>query len=111
MATHRKIMKDEYGPAMNWYRCEMQNLNFKDEDGAGLNPNLNGPVLMVVAKGDPFSNEMLIDGMKAFVANLEIVEINATHWIQIEKPNEVNMALKKHFESAGEPVILRDQKL
>jgi soluble epoxide hydrolase/lipid-phosphate phosphatase len=50
---HRRIMKDEYGPATNWYRCAMQDLNLKDEEDAKLDPKLEGPVLMIVAKGDP----------------------------------------------------------
>jgi soluble epoxide hydrolase/lipid-phosphate phosphatase len=92
-------MKDDYGPAMNWYRCAMQNLNFKDEDDAGLNPNLDGQVLMIVAKGDTLSNDMVINAMKEFVVNLKIVEIKSGHWVQVEKPDEVNTALKGHFES------------
>jgi hypothetical protein len=24
MTTHREILKDEYGPAMNWYKCTIQ---------------------------------------------------------------------------------------
>jgi pimeloyl-ACP methyl ester carboxylesterase len=99
MATHRKIMKDDYSGAINWYRCEMQNLNFKDEDGATLNSHLDGPALMVVAKGDPFSNETVINRMKELAANLKIVEIKGTHWIQLEKPDEVNVAVKEHIES------------
>ena len=101
VAIHRKIMKDEYGPAMNWYRCEMQNFNLKDEDGAGLNPNLDGPVLMAVAKGDPLSNEQIINEMKPYAVNLKIVEIQSGHWKQLEKRDEVNAALKEHFEAAA----------
>jgi soluble epoxide hydrolase / lipid-phosphate phosphatase len=95
-------MKDEYGPAINWYRCAMQNLNLKDEEEAKLDPKLEGPVLMIVAKVDPLSNVMTINTMKDYVANLKIVEINSGHWVQIEKREEVNATLEEFFKSLEE---------
>lgn len=97
LATHRKIMKDEYGPAMNWYRSAMQNLNLKDEEETRPDPKLEGPVLMIVAKEDPLSNEMAINAMKDYVANLKIVEIESGHWVQLEKRDEVNATLEEFF--------------
>ncbi len=96
---HRKIMKDEYGPGMNWYRCAMQNLDHRDEEEEKPDQNLEGPVLMIVAKEDPLSNAMAINGMKEFVANLKVVEIECGHWLQIEKRHEVNTALEEFFKT------------
>jgi soluble epoxide hydrolase/lipid-phosphate phosphatase len=42
MATHRKILKDEYGPAMNWFKYAIQNLNLKDEQEVKPDPKLEG---------------------------------------------------------------------
>lgn len=88
-------MKDSYGPAMNWYRAAMLNLNFQDEEG--INTKLEGPVLMIVAKDDPLSNTMAIEAMKEHVtlADLKVVEIVSGHWIQIERKEDVNSALEE----------------
>ncbi|CZR64435.1 related to soluble epoxide hydrolase [Phialocephala subalpina] len=101
MATHRNIMKDEYGPAMNWYRCAMQNLNLKDEREAKPDPKIEVPVLMIVAKEDPLSNAMAITAMRENIANLKVVEVECGYWVQVEKEEEVNTALEEFFRSAG----------
>jgi len=92
-------MKDDYGPAMNWYKCAMQNLNLKDEENVEIDPKLEMPVLMVVSKGDPLSNQMGIDGMKAYAPNLKTIGFESGHWIQVEKKDEVNSALEDFFKS------------
>jgi soluble epoxide hydrolase / lipid-phosphate phosphatase len=101
---HRRIMKDEYGPATNWYRCAMQDLNLKDEEEAKLDPKLEGPVLMIVAKGDPLSNVIAINAMKDNVESLKIVEFNSGHWVQIEKREEVNATLEEFFKGLEKKV-------
>jgi len=93
-------MKDEYGPAMNWYRCAMQNLNLKDEQEAKPDPKIEVPVLMIVANEDPLSNAMAITAMRENIANLKVVDIECGHWVQVEKPEEVNTALEEFFRSA-----------
>lgn len=102
MATHRKIMKDEYGPAMNWYRCAMQNLNLEDEKNANLDPILHGPSLMIVARDDPLSNALAVKAMKVNAENLKVVEISSGHWVQIEKKDEVNTTLEEFFQGVDE---------
>lgn len=94
-------MKDSYGSAMNWYRAAMLNLNLQDEEG--VNPKLEGPVLMVVAKDDPLSNDMAIEQMKKNVtlADLKVIEIKSGHWIQIEKKEDVNAALEDFIRGAA----------
>jgi len=92
-------MKDDYGPAMNWYKCAMQNLNLPDDERAKIDPKLEMPVLMIVAKGDPLSNEMAINGMRAYAANMKEVGFESGHWVQIEKRDEVNSALEDFFKA------------
>ncbi len=54
---------------------------------------------MIVEKEDPLSNEMAINAMKEYVANLKVVEIECGHWLQIEKRHEVNTALKEFLKT------------
>lgn len=104
MTMHRNIMKDDYGPAMNWYKCAMQNLNLKDEQESNPNPKVEQPVLMVVAEEDPLSNAMAINAMRVDIANLKVVEIPAGHWVQIEEKEKVNSTLEEFFSSLGERI-------
>ena len=101
LVTHRKIMKDEYGAAMNWYRAAMQNINLEEEQTAKLDPKVAAPVLMIVANNDPLSNEIAINAMHPYIANLKVVRIDSGHWIQIEKKEEVNVILEDFFKSVG----------
>ena len=94
-------MKDEYGPAMNWYKCAMQNLNLKDEENVEIDPILKMPVLMIVAEKDPLSNEMAINGMRPYAPNLKVVGFESGHWVQIERRDEVNSALEDFFKTVG----------
>jgi soluble epoxide hydrolase/lipid-phosphate phosphatase len=95
-------MKDEYGPALNWYKAAMQNINLKEEEEAKLNPKLEVPVLMIEAKNDVLSNTMAIHAMKEYVSDLKVVGVNCGHWVQIEKKDEVNTALEEFFRGFEE---------
>ncbi|KUJ11476.1 putative epoxide hydrolase [Mollisia scopiformis] len=99
MATHRRIMKDDYGPAMNWYKCAGQDLNLPDEQNGQPDPKLDMPALMIVAKEDPLSNALAINAMREHVTNLKVVEYKSGHWVQIEKKDEVNSTLEEFFRS------------
>jgi pimeloyl-ACP methyl ester carboxylesterase len=101
LATHRKIMKDDYNAAMNWYRAAMQNVNLEEEQSANLDPNLKVPVLMGVASADPVSNEVAIQGMKQYAKDLNIVRFDCGHWIQMEKKDELNATLESHIKAAN----------
>jgi soluble epoxide hydrolase/lipid-phosphate phosphatase len=92
-------MKGDYGPPMNWYKRAIRNFDFLDEEAAKPDPKLDTPVLMIVAKLDPLSNTMANNDMKNYAANLKFVELEAGHWVQVEKRYEVNAILKEFYKS------------
>lgn len=96
---HRKIMKDDYDAALNWYRCAMQDLNIQDEVHDQLDPTLQCPTLMIVAKDDALFNETAVEAMRKLVTNPRVVELSAGHWVQLERRDEVNAALEDFFFS------------
>lgn len=84
-------MRNDYGPAMNWYRAGIANLNFEDEKSANLDPKLHGPVMMIIAARDALNSG--VQEMKALVDDLRVETLRTGHWVQLEIPDEVNRLL------------------
>lgn len=52
---------------------------------------------MVAAKQDPVGAPKFAESMKAYVADLTWKEVDAGHWLQLEKSDEVNGILEDFF--------------
>jgi len=100
-AMHRSIFKDDYGSAMNWYRSHIWNLNKEDEEKAKLDPNLPHPMLVVTASRVPIGSPQHAERIRGFAADVVVKELDAGHWIQLEKSGEVNEILKEFVDGIG----------
>ena len=103
MRTHNKIFAPEnggYGPPLNWYKCQTR--HFNDEDEASLPAEksfIEQPTLLVTCSKDPVGHPDLAEaGTRPFVKNLQVKQVDTGHWLQLEKPDEVNQILKDFFE-------------
>ena len=103
MKTHNKIFAPEnggYGPPLNWYKCQIR--HFNDEDDAGIPAEssfIEQPTLLVTCSKDPVgAPEMAEAGTRPFIKDLQVKQVGTGHWLQLEKPNEVNEILKNFFE-------------
>ncbi len=75
---------------LNWYRALRQDL----EESRGLDPRIDKPALMISAADDWFFPRGATDGMAVHLPRLEQhVIADAAHWLQQEKPAEVNAIL------------------
>ncbi|KAL3424069.1 epoxide hydrolase [Phlyctema vagabunda] len=100
-AQHLKqfsIEKGGYGPAINWYRAQLQNINEADEKAIRQEAHiLHRPTLLftshnfITVAGNP------AEQMKPLVSDFTTKEINSGHWIQREKADEVNSILQDFF--------------
>lgn len=76
---------------INWYRNFDR--NWKLSTAWADNP-IDVPSLMITAELDPALRPELAEPMKAFVPDLELVQIPACgHWTQQEKPEELNRVM------------------
>lgn len=68
-----------------------------------LSPLIATPALMVTASNDRVLTPKMTVGMENWVANLQRVHVEgAAHWLQAEKPNQVNEGLLQFVDSLGE---------
>lgn len=102
---HKKVFSKEqggYGPPLNWYKCEIANLNVPDEAKVAKEDYyLKVPSLLVKCKYDPLGVPAVQEmGMKPWFEEefLTVVEIESGHWCLLEKPRETNEALERFFE-------------
>ena len=102
IAMHKKIFSKEqggYGPPLNWYKCQIANLNTPDEAQVPKDDwYLKSPTLLIKCKDDPVGVPAVQEmGMRPWIKDdlLEVVEIDSGHWCQLEKPRETNEALER----------------
>lgn len=85
------------GP-LNWYRT--RELNFKDEKVLAEVKDLKikVPVLLVQAKYDGALPPGMAKGMEKSFSDLKIREVDASHWVLWQRPEECNAIIKEFFE-------------
>lgn len=83
--------KTGFTPSINWYR----NLNRNWHLLGDVSPILHQPTLMIYGEKDiipPLPN------IKDFVPNIDIKSLNTGHWIQEERPEELNQMILEWLE-------------
>ncbi|MDF0479934.1 alpha/beta hydrolase [Vagococcus sp. PNs007] len=84
--------KTGFTPSINWYR----NLNRNWDILGEVSPIVHQPTLMVYGEKDiipPLPN------IKDFVPNIDVAALDAGHWIQEERPNELNKLIMEWLEN------------
>lgn len=76
---------------INWYR----NLDRNWQLLADVNPIIQQPTLMIYGDRDVIPK---FEKLTEFVPNVEVVNLDCGHWIQQEKPAEINQAILKWLE-------------
>lgn len=72
--------------SVNWYR----NLDRNWHQLADADPVIHQPTLMIYGDRDPVRAS---ENLREFVPNVDVVTLDCGHWIQEEKPDEVNRAI------------------
>ena len=72
--------------SINWYR----NLDRNWHQLAEVDPIIGQPALMIYGERDTIAKS---ENLEKFVPNVDVVSIDCGHWIQQEKPEELNRAI------------------
>ncbi|KAL8763345.1 MAG: hypothetical protein Q9184_000816 [Pyrenodesmia sp. 2 TL-2023] len=102
--THSRIFSADsggYRGGCNWYKAQMGNINAADEEAVPAERRrIEKPTLLVTCTDDCVAVPVMQEGqMREFaVGGMEVREVKAGHWVQLEKAEEVNAILKDFFE-------------
>jgi soluble epoxide hydrolase/lipid-phosphate phosphatase len=102
---HHAVFGDDYSASLNWYRRGITNLGVEEEakllKEGKIKEKIGQETLMIAGLKDAVS-----DAQRARVAmtgcvekgKLAVMDIDAGHWIMIEKKDETNKVLQGFFE-------------
>ncbi|TVY54943.1 Bifunctional epoxide hydrolase 2 [Lachnellula cervina] len=91
--------KGGFGPAINWYRAQLHDINAADEKEIPQeNYKLQQPTLLLNGNNIITATADFPKHMKPNAPTLEVKNFDAGHWIQLEKPDETNETLRAFFE-------------
>jgi len=85
----------ELKSSINYYRALFYNV-LEDLE----NPTFTIPTAVIFGSEDQYLDQNLLRESLNLVANInkQCISVNASHWVQQEKPAEVNEALEKWFD-------------
>nr|KMM72063.1 hypothetical protein CPAG_08362 [Coccidioides posadasii RMSCC 3488] len=83
-----------HGP-LNWYRTREQNYK---EDLELIGRKLDIPVLFIRATNDAALRPELSQNMSKYIRDLTQAEVDGTHWVLWQKPEECNAIIAKWME-------------
>ncbi|CAF3099538.1 unnamed protein product [Rotaria socialis] len=87
----RQYIVEGMKPKLNWYKSQVANINWNDE--MSLDPIIQRPVLSIGGTKDYVVIASTAAEQKRYIADLDIITLEAAHWTMIEKSDEVNRAM------------------
>lgn len=106
LITHSKIFDPKnggYGPALNWYKAAVSNVNAADE--SSIPPerhHIHQRTLAILGSREFICVPAMQEpDLKEYCHNLRIEMVETGHWLMLEKPDRINTLLKGFFEEEG----------
>ncbi|CAI6337334.1 unnamed protein product [Periconia digitata] len=86
---------------LNWYRSRKVNWEQELELVKQNKKTISIPTLFVQANFDSYLKPEMSKSMGAFMPNLTRGDVDATHWILMQKPAEANLIIKNWLQGQG----------
>ncbi|PIL26566.1 hypothetical protein GSI_12324 [Ganoderma sinense ZZ0214-1] len=101
-ALRQNIVSNGIRSSLNWYHAQLQNVHLEDNINIPEErKNVVSPSLVFLALRDIVSVRTITE---AFMAKrgtqVEYVEVDAGHWLQVERPDEVNAAMRRWLDAS-----------
>ncbi|KAK5048176.1 hypothetical protein LTR84_005846 [Exophiala bonariae] len=92
-----------YGPASNWYKAGLYNINEEDESGIpATHLKLMHPTLLIASTNYFITVTInFAEQMRLLVPNLRVETVTGGHWLQLERVDEVNTILNNFLLARG----------
>lgn len=110
---HRKVFEEGYDASVCWYKRAIRNLGVEEEQEklkkGEIRSKIGKETLMVTGLKDVVCRaEIARVRMKGSVERgmLKVVDVDAGHWIMLEKKEETNRILEEFFEGVGVRSVL-----
>ncbi|CAF1264558.1 unnamed protein product [Didymodactylos carnosus] len=87
----RQYIAEGMQPKLNWYKAAIANVDGDDE--MNVDPTIKRPVLFIGGRKDYVSLISAYSGQKQYIADVETIELETSHWVMEESPEEVNRAI------------------
>lgn len=107
-AHHHTSFGDNYSPSLAWYRRGIANLGVAEEkallEKGEIKAKLEQDTLFVAGLKDPIAVPQKGKATMAMAVEegrLKVVDVEAGHWIMLEKPDELNKALEEFIITDG----------
>ena len=99
LTNFRENLLEGMQPKLNWYKAAIENINWDDEKN--LDPVIKCPVLFFTGTKDSVCLAVLFADQKQYIADLEVTEFEAGHWLMEEKPDEINQTIEHWIKRIG----------
>ncbi|KAL4895459.1 putative epoxide hydrolase [Aspergillus ambiguus] len=95
-----------YAAPLCWYKAPMRGVNAEDEAAVSEEDKIcRSPLLLIGAEKDYVClADMQEQSARPFATDLRVERLDTGHWVQLEKPDEVNALLIKFAEDIIEDV-------
>ncbi|KAL5357562.1 putative epoxide hydrolase [Aspergillus floccosus] len=86
-----------YAGPLCWYKAPLRGVNAADDDAVSEEDKVcRAPVLLIAAEKDYVClADKQEEGTKAFATDVRLERLGTGHWVQLEKPDEVNALITK----------------
>lgn len=112
-AHHHKVFADGYSACVNWYKRGIMNLGVEEEkallEKGEIASKIGKETLMLTGLRDVICGAQRARvSMRGSVerGKLKVVDLDAGHWIMLEKSEETNKVLQEFFEGRGVRSVL-----
>ncbi|CAF3295691.1 unnamed protein product [Rotaria sp. Silwood2] len=92
----RKCVTEGMQPKLNWYKSAMANIDWDDEKT--LDPTIKRPALYIAGTKDYICVPQLFADQNKYIADLETIELETSHWTMEEDPEKVNEVVEKWLQ-------------
>ncbi|KAM5539328.1 hypothetical protein V8D89_007019 [Ganoderma adspersum] len=100
-ALREDIVSNGIRSALNWYNAQVQNVHLEDNINIPEErKKVVSPSLVCLAQRDPVSVSALSRAlMTKYGTKVDFVEVDAAHWLQVERSDEVNAAMQRWLDT------------